>query len=97
MLRRKAARRAVPIAWALVVAEALVATKRHLDDVPARTRRRLLELVKKSKGRPSNLTREEKRELTKLVGELRPFALGRTLVGVASPVRVPGTRPKKQP
>jgi hypothetical protein len=80
-------RRALPIAWVLVAAEAAVATKRHWDLLEPGTRRRLVQLVTKSKGRPSNLTAAEKKELRGLVRQLHLVRLGRDLAVVASPLR----------
>jgi hypothetical protein len=79
--------RRFPIMWALTVAEAVVATRRHWTGIDAHTRARLRELVAKSRGRPSNLTANEKRELRSLVGRLRLTKLGRDLAAVATPVK----------
>jgi hypothetical protein len=84
--------RRVPIMWVLTVAEAVVATRRHWAGIDPSTRRRLRELVTKSRGRPSNLTAGEKRELRSLVGRLNLAKLGREIAAVASPVKVPGRR-----
>jgi hypothetical protein len=78
--------------WALAVAEAAVATRRHWAGIDPGTRKRLRELVAKSRGRPSNLTAQEKRELRSLVSGLRLGKLGRELAAVASPVGLPGRR-----
>ena len=72
--RRKATRRAVPLMWAFAVAEALAATRRHFSGVDPKVRRRAVELARKSKGRPSNLTAHEKQELRRLVGRDGPLA-----------------------
>jgi hypothetical protein len=79
--------RRIPIMWVLTVAEAVVATRRHWSGLDPHTRRRLLELVTKSRGRPSNLTAAEKRELRSLVGRMNLTKLGRDLAVVASPLR----------
>ena len=86
-MNRQAARRAIPIAWVLVFAEAALATKKHWDRLEPGTRRRVAELVRKSKGRPSNLTPAEKQELRGLVRQLHLVRLGRDLAVVASPLR----------
>ena len=90
--RRRASRRAVPLLWAFAVAEALTATRRHFAGVDPRVRRRAAELVRKSKGRPSNLTGPEKSELRRLVGEMDLWQLSKELAAVASPVGMPGRR-----
>jgi|RhiMethySRZTD1v2_1073278.scaffolds.fasta_scaffold4592043_1 transposase len=92
--RRRATRRAVPLMWAFAVAEALGATRRHFSGVDPRVRRRAVELARKSKGRPSNLTAHEKKELRRLVGEMDLWQLSKELAAVASPVGMPGRRKK---
>jgi hypothetical protein len=77
----------MPIMWALTVAEAIVATRRHWSGIDPATRRRLRELVTKSRGRPSNLTANERRELRTLVGRLNLTKLARDVAAVASPIR----------
>ena len=94
--RRKATRRAVPLMWAFAVAEALAATKRHFDGVDPRARRRAVELVRKSKGRRSNLSAHEKTELRRLVGEMDLWQLSKDLAAVASPIGMPGHRKRKR-
>jgi len=86
-MNRQMARRAVPIAWVLVAAEAAIATKKHWDRLEPGTRQRVVGLVAKSKGRPSNLTAAEKKELRGLVRQLHLVRLGRDLAMVASPLR----------
>jgi hypothetical protein len=86
-MNRKAARRALPIAWVLIAAEAALATKKHWDRLPPGTRQRVVGLVAKSKGRPSNLSAAEKKELRSLVRQLHLVRLGRDLAVVASPLR----------
>jgi hypothetical protein len=94
--RRRATRRAVPLMWALVVAEALGATRRHFAGIDPRVRRRVVELARRSKGRPSNLTAHEKAELRRLVGEMDLWNLSKELAAVASPVGMPGRRKRRQ-
>ena len=90
------AKRAIPFAWFLTAAEAALATRRHLKNVEPGTTRRLRELVTKSKGRPSNLTAHERRELRKLVGKLDLRTLGRDVAAVASPLPLPRRRRRRQ-
>ena len=92
--RRRATRRAIPLMWAFAVAEALTATRRHFSGVDPRVRRRLVELVRKSKGRPANLSAHEKQELRLLVGQMDLWNLSKELAAVASPVGMPGRRKK---
>jgi len=77
------------------VAEALTTTRRHFAGVDPRARRRAVELVRQSKGRPSNLTAAQKQELRRLVGEMDLWQLSKDLAAVASPVGMPGHRKKR--
>jgi hypothetical protein len=92
--RRRATRRAVPLMWALAVGEALNATRRHFAGIDPRVRRRVVQLARKSKGRPSNLTAHEKNELRRLVGQMDLWSLSKELAAVASPIGMPGRRKK---
>jgi hypothetical protein len=94
--RRRAAGRAVPITWLLVVAEAALATRRHWQQVEPTTRRRLRELVAKSRGRPSNLTAAERSELRRLVDRLDLRVLVRDLTALASPIGLPRLKRRSQ-
>jgi hypothetical protein len=67
-------------AWLLAAAEALVAVRNHLNDrLDERDRRRLVEIVKTSKGRPSNLDDRERKELQRLLGKVEPRELIKTV------------------
>ena len=93
---RRKAFRGVPLLWAFAVAEALTTTRRHFEGVDPRARRRATELVRKSKGRPRNLSAAEKTELRRLVGEMDLWQLSKDLAAVASPVGMPGHRKKRR-
>ncbi len=65
------AAKAVP--WALVItatADVAKAAREHWNDLPARDRKRLQDLLAKSKGRPDRLTQSERDELVGLVRRL---------------------------
>jgi hypothetical protein len=67
-------------AWLLAAAEALVAVRNHLNDrLDERDRRRLVEIVKTSKGRPSNLDDRERKELQRLFAKVEPRELVKTV------------------
>jgi hypothetical protein len=73
-------RRAAP--W-LVVYEMGRAAKDHWDHLDPRDRNRLAELVRRSKGRPQNLSRSERDELRQLVRRLELLRLGGAIGGAA--------------
>jgi hypothetical protein len=76
--------RVAQLMWAFAVAEALAATRRHFAGIDPKARRRVVELVRKSKGRPSNLTSREKQELRRLVGEMDLWSLSKELAATAT-------------
>lgn len=67
-------------AWLLAVGEALVAVRNHvLERLSDRERARLIEIVKTSKGRPSNLSNRERKELSSLIAKVEPRVLAKTV------------------
>ncbi len=89
-------KRAIPVGWALVAAEAAIVARRHWGSLHPHSRRRMRELVAKSKGRPGQLTREERRELIHHVRQLDLRSLAAELGDVLSPVRLPGRRGRRR-
>ena len=87
MIRRLTTRRAVPIMWVIVAGQAALATRRHLQHISAHERTRLVDILRKSKGRPSNLTGHERSELRRIVRKLELGRLGRDVAGMASGAR----------
>ena len=60
-------------AWLLAAAEVVVAVRNHVTDrLTQRERQRMLEIVRSSKGRPSNLSDRERKELRALLGKVEP-------------------------
>jgi hypothetical protein len=88
-------KRALPIGWAMLAAETVMLLRRHWGALPPRSRQRMRELVAKSKGRPGQLTREERRELIGHVRQLDLRALAADVGEIASPVRLPGRRKRR--
>ncbi len=96
IFRSKLGKRAIPLGWALLAAETVMVMRRHWGSLQPHSRKRLRELTVKSKGRPGNLTREERRELVQHVRQLDLKGLARDIGEVASPVRLPGRRRKRR-
>lgn len=71
----------------LVLANVALAIKRHLDLLEAEEKRELAELVKRSKGRPTNLTESERKRLRRLVDKLEPSDLARETAESILPLR----------
>ena len=65
-------------AWLLAAAEVVVAVRNHVTDrLTQRERQRMLEIVRSSKGRPSNLSDRERKELRTLLGKVEPGELAK--------------------
>jgi len=92
----KLGRRAIPLGWALLAAETAMVLRRHWGSLDPHSRRRMREIVAKSKGRPDKLTPEERRELMRHARQLDLRALARDIGEVASPVRLPGRRRRRR-
>lgn len=75
--------------WArvLILAEVALALKRHLELLESAERSDLQRLVRKSKGKPSNLSRRERERLGEIVAKLEPSVLARELTTAATPWR----------
>jgi hypothetical protein len=77
-------RKAVP--WMLFLEAALIA-RDHWGRLDARDRAELSRLLRKSQGRPRNLTARERSELVRLVRMLDPITAGRKLMPFRGGVR----------
>jgi hypothetical protein len=75
--------------WArvLILAEIALALKRHLDLLESDEKSDLQRLVRRSKGKPSNLSRRERERLGEIVSKLEPSLLARELTTAATPWR----------
>jgi hypothetical protein len=89
---RAVSSRAFPWGRLLAVANAAVTTKKHWDKLAPAERRLLARLVRKSRGRVSNLSLRERHQLRRLVAKLELRRLGRDLAVLASPL----PRPRKR-
>ncbi len=68
-------------AWLLALAEVAVVVKDHLAErLDNKDRDRLVEIVRTSKGRPSNLSIRERRDLKRILDKVEP---GELVKGVA--------------
>jgi hypothetical protein len=77
--------------WArvLILAEVALAIKRHLDLLDAEEKDDLQRLVRKSKGKPSNLSARECRRLSELVSKVEPSDFVREAATMTVPWRKP--------
>ena len=70
------------ISWRLVLEVATIAVNRFRDDLEPRDRRRLTDLVRRSKGDPRRLTPTERREVLAILKRLDVQRLGRDVTAV---------------
>jgi hypothetical protein len=77
--------------WAriLILAEVALTIKRHLDLLDASEKSELQRLVRKSKGKPSNLSARERRRISDIVAKVEPSDLAREAATAAVPWRKP--------
>ena len=87
LISRTATRRALPITWALVAAQAAMASRRHWQLLNPHERDRVRELVSKSKGRPWTLSSKERKELMEISRKMKLGRLSRDVAGIATGVR----------
>jgi hypothetical protein len=67
-------------AWLIAAAEVVVAIREHISGrLDERERRRMVEIVRTSKGRPSNLSDRERKELQSLLAKVEPRELLKTV------------------
>lgn len=75
------ARKTRPVPWLLLI-EGAVAVKDHWENLSPGERQRVAKLLRKSGGRPSNLSAREKAELKRLGRKLDPAGLGKKLLPI---------------
>lgn len=81
--------RGVPVLRLLAAAEIALLARDHLMRLDGPQRRRLLELVRKARGRPDRLSDTEREELAALVAALEPRLLFANAAGKVSPLPLP--------
>ena len=64
--------RKVPAARLIILGELLLLAREHLRALEPDERRRVLELVRRGRGRPRNLSDRDRRELAGLLEKARP-------------------------
>jgi hypothetical protein len=80
-------------AWMLAAAEVVVAVRNHLTDrLSPKERKRMVEIVRSSKGRPSNLSDRERKELRSLLGKVEPGELAKKVATSPFAGRMRGRR-----
>lgn len=90
-LGRVGALRRLPVARLVAVAEIVVLAREHINKLDPHERRRLVELVRHGRGRPTNLSAKERRELASLLAKIEPRAFVQSAVAKVTGVPI-GTK-----
>jgi hypothetical protein len=64
--------RGLPAARLIILGELLLLVREHLLKLDPQERRRVVELVRRGRGRPRNLSERERRELARLLEKAEP-------------------------
>ncbi len=81
----------------LAAAELLVLLRQHYTKLDAGERRRFLTLIRRGRGRPSNLTRRERMELAALVAKAEPRLFAQLAMERLVGVKLPSDRNRRPP
>lgn len=79
----------LPVLKLLAIGEIALAARAHAVRLDGDERRRLVELVRTGRGRPSRLTDAERAELRELVAKAEPRLFAGTVADALSPVPLP--------
>lgn len=89
--------RQIPAARLLLAGDVLLLARRHLLKLEPHERRRIVVLVRRGRGRPSQLSERERRELARLLEKAQPGEFVRSAVKKAAGVPLPGSASSKAP
>ncbi|HWF74144.1 MAG TPA: hypothetical protein VG186_12405 [Solirubrobacteraceae bacterium] len=81
--------RRVPVLKLLALGEIAVLAREHINKLTSAEWRRLIELIRIGRGRPSQLSARERRELESLVAKAQPRLFAGAVVDKLAPVPVP--------
>ena len=85
-LRRIPVVKRIPVARLVILAEVAMLAGEHVGRLTPRERRRVLELLRRGRGRPSNLSQRERAELATLVAKAEPKLFARSVARKFSPI-----------
>jgi antitoxin (DNA-binding transcriptional repressor) of toxin-antitoxin stability system len=76
----------LPVARLIALAEVAVIAHEHIGRLEPKERRRIVELLRRGRGRPSNLSGKERRELALLVAKAEPRLFARSVAKKFNPI-----------
>lgn len=77
----------MPVARLIALGELALLVRQHVTRLEPQERRRVLELVRRGRGRPSRLSGRERRELAVLVAKAEPRLFARAAVSKLIPFK----------
>ena len=86
LLNRLPVVRRLPVARLIALAEVAVIAHEHLGRLQPKERRRVIELLRRGRGRPSNLSVRERKELAILVAKAEPRLFARSVAKKFNPI-----------
>lgn len=86
LLNRLPVVKRIPVARLIVLAEIMILAGEHVGRLKPRERRRVLELLRRGRGRPRNLTPKERAELAALVAKAEPKLFARSVAKKFNPI-----------
>ena len=89
--------RRIPAARLIALAELAVLVRDHYWKLEPQERRRVLELLRRTHGRPANLTRRERAELAALVAKTDPRLFVENAVHRVTGLSLPGGNKRRRP
>jgi hypothetical protein len=78
--------RRMPVARLLILGQLLLLARDHIERLTPKERRRLVMLVRGTRGLPSNLTPAARSELEDLIAKVEPKLFAQTAAGMFSPL-----------
>jgi hypothetical protein len=84
--------RRMPVARLLILGQLLLLARDHIERLTPKERRRLVVLVRGTRGMPSNLTPSARSELEELIAKVEPKIFAQTAAQMLSPLPFGGKR-----
>jgi hypothetical protein len=87
----------LPVMKLLAIGEIAILARSHYELLDAKDRHRLVELVRKGRGRKANLSARDRKELTELIAKVEPKRFAILAADKLSPVPLPGAKRLARP